>query len=542
MQEHVDRLVAARLQCDVMGTSTLVVARTDAESATLLSSNIDPRDHAYIIGATVERPLAGTAFEAQPTLNDALGALRKSGTATQASLAAFQTSWDKAAQLKTFPEAVRDALAAGADADGSRRKAFDAVLKDGSLQGTSLTEMRAAAADALGGAAKVPFFDWDAPRAREGYYRLRAGTESSIERAKAYAPYCDLVRARVRKGRMRACAHLHLRPPATRALTRVRLRLVCPSPRRVARGARQLWMETAKPILAQAEQFARGVHEYFPNKMLAYNLSPSFNWDAAGMTDAQIESFTGDLGARGFVRRAALASRLAPPSAPASTPRRARALIPRSPVPAPAPPARLATAPPSAGLAVHHAGRLPPDGPDRAPVCRGLRAARHGRLCRDDPAAGARARGRAAQAPGLVGRGADGRAGLDRHRLVDHRLARRGRDRGAVCGQGAPGGEQAQAHQGDPRAPALAAGQLCAALVARCAVSTTRQRAAAAARRPRAAGCCASPCTLPPPGRPLGRDHRAARPAPSTRALQSVHPFRQQLHRALGRTDMTNNI
>jgi len=35
--------------------------------------------------------------------------------------------------------------------------------------------------------------------------------------------------------------------------------------------------------------------------MLAYNLSPSFNWDAAGMTDKEIESFTGDLGRRGFV-------------------------------------------------------------------------------------------------------------------------------------------------------------------------------------------------------------------------------------------------
>lgn len=60
-------------------------------------------------------------------------------------------------------------------------------------------------------------------------------------------------------------------------------------------------METAKPILSQAEQFARGVHTFFPGKMLAYNLSPSFNWDAAGMSDAQIEAFTGELAKRGFV-------------------------------------------------------------------------------------------------------------------------------------------------------------------------------------------------------------------------------------------------
>jgi len=60
-------------------------------------------------------------------------------------------------------------------------------------------------------------------------------------------------------------------------------------------------METAKPILSQAQVFAHAVHETFPGKMLAYNLSPSFNWDAAGMSDAQIEAFTNELGKRGFV-------------------------------------------------------------------------------------------------------------------------------------------------------------------------------------------------------------------------------------------------
>ncbi|KAG8460768.1 hypothetical protein KFE25_010823 [Diacronema lutheri] len=253
MQEHADRLVAARLQCDVMGTSNLVVARTDAEAATLLASNIDPRDHAYIIGSTVQSPLAGTPFAHAASLNEAIAAARAKGLA-QSDLNAFQTGWDEAAKLQTFPEAVRAALAAAGDADGSRTAAFNATLAANSLVGTPLREMRAAAADALGAADKVPFFDWDAPRAREGYYRVRGGTEYSIERAKAYAPYCDL-----------------------------------------------LWMETAKPIVTQAEQFARGVHAYFPGKMLAYNLSPSFNWDAAGMSDAQIESFTGDLAKLGFV-------------------------------------------------------------------------------------------------------------------------------------------------------------------------------------------------------------------------------------------------
>merc|ERR1719398_196433 len=53
--------------------------------------------------------------------------------------------------------------------------------------------------------------------------------------------------------------------------------------------------------MMQAEEFASGVHAAFPEKLLAYNLSPSFNWDAAGMSDEQIEAFTNELGKRGFV-------------------------------------------------------------------------------------------------------------------------------------------------------------------------------------------------------------------------------------------------
>ena len=56
-----------------------------------------------------------------------------------------------------------------------------------------------------------------------------------------------------------------------------------------------IWMETGKPILAQATQFAQEVRAAVPHQMLAYNLSPSFNWDSAGMTDAQMESFIWDL-------------------------------------------------------------------------------------------------------------------------------------------------------------------------------------------------------------------------------------------------------
>ena len=52
-QEHCDRLIAARLACDVLGSSTILVARTDAEAATLLDNNMDGRDHPFILGVTV---------------------------------------------------------------------------------------------------------------------------------------------------------------------------------------------------------------------------------------------------------------------------------------------------------------------------------------------------------------------------------------------------------------------------------------------------------------------------------------------------------
>ena len=51
-QEHIDRLVAARLASDINGTNLIIVARTDAEAATLLDSNIDGRDHPFILGVT----------------------------------------------------------------------------------------------------------------------------------------------------------------------------------------------------------------------------------------------------------------------------------------------------------------------------------------------------------------------------------------------------------------------------------------------------------------------------------------------------------
>ncbi|KAJ1727048.1 isocitrate lyase 1 [Coemansia sp. Benny D160-2] len=239
VSEHINRLVAIRAQFDIMGTETLLVARTDAEAATLLTSNIDPRDHPFILGAT---------NAALPSLAAAMTAAQARGV-SGADLERVEKEWNDAAGVMTFAEAV----VAWARAKGVCTDAQAAAFAEqaGAL---SNIEARALSLKAFGGQAAEVFWDWDAPRPREGYYRYRGGTQACIMRAIAYAPYSDL-----------------------------------------------LWMETAKPILAQAEAFARGVRSVFPDQWLAYNLSPSFNWDAAGLSDADMEAYVPSLGRLGFV-------------------------------------------------------------------------------------------------------------------------------------------------------------------------------------------------------------------------------------------------
>ena len=93
----------------------------------------------------------------------------------------------------------------------------------------------------------------DSDRTPEGFFRLREdGLSFAIERAKAYAPYADL-----------------------------------------------LWCETSEPNLNEARQFAEAVRGVFPGKLLAYNCSPSFNWKRA-LDDAAIARFQRELGAMGY--------------------------------------------------------------------------------------------------------------------------------------------------------------------------------------------------------------------------------------------------
>ncbi len=139
-QEAVQKLVAARLAADTMGVPTVVLARTDANAANLLTSDVDDRDKRFVTGE----------------------------------------------------------------------------------------------------------------RTAEGLYVTRAGLDQAIDRGLSYAPYADL-----------------------------------------------LWCETAVPDLDEAKRFAEAIKKQFPDQLLAYNCSPSFNWKK-NLDDATIARFQRELGAMGY--------------------------------------------------------------------------------------------------------------------------------------------------------------------------------------------------------------------------------------------------
>ena len=60
-------------------------------------------------------------------------------------------------------------------------------------------------------------------------------------------------------------------------------------------------METKTADLEDARRFAQAIHAEYPDKMLAYNLSPSFNWDTTGLSDDEMRRFPEELGKLGFV-------------------------------------------------------------------------------------------------------------------------------------------------------------------------------------------------------------------------------------------------
>merc|ERR1712157_641602 len=95
--------------------------------------------------------------------------------------------------------------------------------------------------------------DWEAARTVEGFYSVKGCTKFCSQRAKAFGEVADLV-----------------------------------------------WMETGKPGYQQAEEFAKDTLSVLPHLMLAYNQSPSFNWDASGLTDEQMKTYCSDLAKLGY--------------------------------------------------------------------------------------------------------------------------------------------------------------------------------------------------------------------------------------------------
>ncbi|KAF9469735.1 isocitrate lyase [Collybia nuda] len=234
---HISRLISARFQLDLLKSTMLVIARTDSESAKLISSNVDIADHEFILGTTTQ---------GSKSLSQVLDEAEARG-ATGAEVDKLEQDWMADHEMCTFNQAVEQAI--GKSTIGDKDAAFKSYLS--AVDGKSNNEARAVAADILG---KHVVWDCDLLRTREGYYHYTGGVEAAIKRSMAYAPYADL-----------------------------------------------LWLETKAPDLEQARYFARKIREKHPGKWFVYNLSPSFNWSKHGFTDADLKSFVWDLAKEGFV-------------------------------------------------------------------------------------------------------------------------------------------------------------------------------------------------------------------------------------------------
>ena len=292
VDEQIKRLNAARLQLDIMKVPGLIVARTDAEAATFLEGRGDERDHPFILGATnVELPTYKIGYLAilrkldELGIDDARGHLlykisaaeydeasawlertgvmrvlensveafqQAGGSSAEELLDIVETSyveaWQSEADLTSYPQAVADVIEFRAS-EGER---FD-VSADEWLAFANRTSFHAARARARSMGIDI-VWDCEASKTPEGYYQIQDGIEYAVARSLAVAPFADL-----------------------------------------------LWMETKTADLADARRFAEAIHAEFPAKMLAYNLSPSFNWDTTGMSEEEMRRFPDELGKMGFV-------------------------------------------------------------------------------------------------------------------------------------------------------------------------------------------------------------------------------------------------
>jgi len=291
VDEQIKRLNAARFQLDIMGVGGVIVARTDAEAATLLDGSGDERDQAFILGATrLDIPSYKNVFLAMleslhdagvtglnghllydipaPQKDEAMAWLDTSGLSRHIASAAaevgagtitaeqaldtvgtsFVDVWQEAAGLMTYREAVDEAMAFRDEEGGELSMTPDEWAE---FSARASWHVAAAKAEELG-----LDVTWDARMAKtpEGYYQIQGGIPYAIAKSLAVAPFCDII-----------------------------------------------WMETKTADLEDAAVFADALRAEYPDKMMAYNLSPSFNWDTTGMNDDEMRAFPEEIGKLGFV-------------------------------------------------------------------------------------------------------------------------------------------------------------------------------------------------------------------------------------------------
>jgi isocitrate lyase len=290
--EQIKRLNTARFQLDIMKVPGIIVARTDAEAANLIDSRADERDQPFLLGVTnLKIPsykscylammrrfyesgvteLNGHLLYALPDAEYAIADawLERHGIAAAVAGAAsayqdsadhsidaifdkvesqFVDAWQVDAGLMTYGEAVAELLEFR-ESEGEQLDMNVAEWRKFSERAPLYTAREKARE--VGAAV-----GWDSELAKtpEGYYQVRGGIPYAIAKSLAAAPFADI-----------------------------------------------LWMETKTADLTDAREFADAIHAQYPDQMLAYNLSPSFNWDTTGMTDDEMRAFPEELGKMGFV-------------------------------------------------------------------------------------------------------------------------------------------------------------------------------------------------------------------------------------------------
>ncbi|MGH7901521.1 MAG: isocitrate lyase/phosphoenolpyruvate mutase family protein, partial [Thermodesulfobacteriota bacterium] len=292
VDEQIKRLNAARFQLDVMKVPGIIVARTDAEGANLLDGRGDERDHPFILGATntnlpgykdcylgvLKRfyargvkdvnghllyKISEREYEAAFEWFKKVGLVSFMDENIQALIEGKEKSitkpldnvvtrfveiWEVESKLKTFGEAVADLMKFQIEEGRKLDLTVDEwlrVSKRVSLH-EAWEKARSMGIEAT--------WDCELSRTPEGYYQVKGGIEYAIAKSLAVAPFADI-----------------------------------------------LWMETNTANLDEAKQFAHAIHAVYPDKMLAYNLSPSFNWDTTGMSEDEMRDFPKELGKLGFV-------------------------------------------------------------------------------------------------------------------------------------------------------------------------------------------------------------------------------------------------